>query len=65
MEEWLEWEAVTLAPAERLLAAAEQGDGSAQPEALAALKHLEGKITGTWLIEGVRPNSGGYEALFW
>ncbi|CAN0391152.1 unnamed protein product, partial [Laminaria digitata] len=56
VEEWLEWEAVTLAPAERLLAASEQGGGSAPPEALAALKHLEGKMTGTWLIEGGAPS---------
>lgn len=63
VEEWLEWEAVTLAPAERLLAAAEQGGGAAPPEALAALKHLEGKMTGMWLIEGVRLNGGAYEGL--
>lgn len=59
----MEWEAVTLAPAERLLAAAGQGGGSAPPEALAALKHLEGKMTATWLIEGVRPNGGAHEGL--
>lgn len=63
MEAWLEWEAVTLAPAERQLAAAHQAGGSAPREGLAALKHLEGKITEMWLVDGVRFNGGICQAL--
>lgn len=53
VEEWLDWEAVTLAPAERLLAASSEAGGSVPTEALEALKHLEEKLTETWLLEGV------------
>lgn len=63
VEAWLEWEAVTLAPAERLLAAAKQAGGSTPPEGLAALKHLEGKITEMWLVDGVRTNGGACQGL--
>lgn len=54
VEEWLDWETGTLAPAERALAASKEAGGSVPIEALAALKHLEDKLTGTWLLEGVR-----------
>lgn len=54
VEEWLDWEAATLAPAERLLAASKEEGGPVPNEALEALKHLEEKLTGTWLLEGVR-----------
>ena len=53
-EEWLDWEAVTLAPAERLLAASREAGGPVPEETLAALKHLEDKLAGAWLLEGVR-----------
>ena len=53
VEEWLDWEAVTLAPAERLLAASKEAGGSVPTETLEALKHLEQELTGTWLLEGV------------
>lgn len=54
VEEWLDWEAVTLAPAERLLAASKEAGGPVPKEPLAALEHLEEKLIGTWLLEGVR-----------
>lgn len=53
VEEWLDWEAMTLAPAERLLATSKEAGGSAPAETLAALKHLEEKLTGKWLLDGV------------
>lgn len=53
VEEWLDWEAVTLAPAERLLASSKEAGGSVPTETLEALKHLEQKLTGSWLLEGV------------
>lgn len=52
-EKWLEWEAVTLAPVERKLASNASCSGSSPPEALAALLHLENRLTGKWLLEGV------------
>lgn len=51
VEEWIAWEAATLAPAERMLAASEEMGGSTPSETLAALKHLEEKLTGPWLIK--------------
>lgn len=54
VEEWLDWETGTLAPAERALAASKEAGVSVPTEALAVLKHLEDKLTGTWLLEGVR-----------
>lgn len=53
VEEWLHWEAVTLAPAERLLAESKAAGGSLPTETLEAMTHLEEKLTGTWLLEGV------------
>lgn len=53
VEEWLDWEAVTFAPAERLLAASKEAGGAVPTETLAALKHLEERLTGTWLLVGV------------
>lgn len=53
LEEWLDWEAVNLAPAERLLAASKEAGGSVPTETLEALKHLEENLTARWLLEGV------------
>ncbi|CAN0385338.1 unnamed protein product [Pylaiella littoralis] len=55
-EEWLDWEVATLAPAERLLAAAKEAGGSVPAETVAALKHLEEKLTGKWLLDGDAPS---------
>ncbi|CAM9393416.1 unnamed protein product [Ectocarpus fasciculatus] len=56
VEEWLDWETGALAPAERALAASQKAGGSVPTEALAALKHLEDRLTGTWLLEGDEPS---------
>ncbi|CAB1103032.1 unnamed protein product [Ectocarpus sp. CCAP 1310/34] len=56
VEEWLDWETGTLAPAQKALAASKEAGGSVPTEALAALKHLEDKLTGTWLLEGDEPS---------
>lgn len=53
VEEWLDWEAMTLAPAESLLAASLQAGGPVPAETLAALEHLEKKLTGKWLLRSV------------
>jgi len=58
VEEWLDWEAEKLAPAERLLASSSaEGDRSLPLEVLEALEHLEERVTGTWLLGGVRQSS--------
>eukprot|EP00752_Nemacystus_decipiens_P016540 g14783.t1 len=56
VEEWLDWEAMTLAPAERLLAASKEAGGSVPTETVEAMKHLEQKLSGTWLLEGDSPS---------
>lgn len=60
---WVEWEAGTLSPVERMLASAKEANGAAPAETLAALKHLEEALTGDWLVEGVRPYAEGKHAL--
>ena len=56
VEEWLDWEAAKLAPAERLLAASSAAVDPLPLEVLEALEHLEEKLTGAWLLDGVRPS---------
>lgn len=54
MEAWVEWEATAFAPAERSLAKAKDAGGAVPSEALTSLKHVEEKLTGQWLVDGVR-----------
>lgn len=63
VDEWVEWEAATLAPAERALAASKKADGAAPAEIVAALGYLDEKLTGTWLIEGVRQHRASYRRM--
>lgn len=61
---WVEWEAGTLSPVERMLASAKEANGATPAETLAALKHLDETLTGDWLVEGVRrPYAEGQHAL--
>ncbi|CAM9949316.1 unnamed protein product, partial [Hapterophycus canaliculatus] len=56
VEDWLDWEAVTLAPSERLLAASLRAGGPVPAETLDALEHVENKLTGTWLVQSDAPS---------
>lgn len=54
VEEWLEWEASTLAIAEQSIAEAGKAGSAPSSEVLAAFQYLEERLTGQWLTNTVR-----------
>lgn len=54
VEEWLEWEATALAQTEKAVAHVKKSGGVPPPQVLSPLQYLEDKLSGQWLVDGVR-----------